>query len=90
MVTRFELHITRLKTGITYQQKRTAIHMTIYPGPMNLLENTPDKETVKQIFNDIFGTQGNDFYEKPMAYFEQLLKERFSLSEEELSALPVC
>lgn len=49
----------------------------------------PDRDTVKRMFNDAFGTQGEDFYEKPMAYFEQLVQERFRMSIDELYALPI-
>ena len=41
------------------------------------------------MFNDAFGTEGDDFYEKPIAYFEQLVQERFNMSIEELYALPI-
>lgn len=49
----------------------------------------PDFDTVKQIYNDAFGTQDKDFYDKPLAYFEQLVKERFGLSIKELYKLPI-
>ncbi len=49
----------------------------------------PDQDTVKRMFNGAFGTQGEDFYEKPLAFFEQLLQERFGMSMEELYALPI-
>lgn len=49
----------------------------------------PDRETVKQLFNDAFGTQNDEFYEKPLAYFEQLVQERFGMSIEGLYDLPI-
>jgi hypothetical protein len=49
----------------------------------------PDKDTVQRMFNETFGTQGDDFYDKPMAYFEQLLQARFGVSVDELYALPI-
>lgn len=49
----------------------------------------PDQDTVKRMFNGAFGTQGEDFYGKPIVYFEQLLQERFGMSMEELYALPL-
>lgn len=49
----------------------------------------PDKDTVKRVFNDAFDTLGEDFYEKPLAYFEQLVQERFGMSIKELYALPI-
>ncbi len=49
----------------------------------------PDEETVKRMFNDAFGTQGKDFYEKPMDYFKQLVQVRFGMSIEKLYVLPI-
>ncbi len=46
----------------------------------------PDE--VAQIFNDVFGTQDDDFYDKPLVYFEQFVQERFNMSIKELYALP--
>lgn len=45
-------------------------------------------EEAAQIFNDVFGTQGDDFTDQPLAYFEQFVRERFGLSIQELYALP--
>lgn len=45
-------------------------------------------ENVPQVFNAVFGTQGDDFYDKPLTYFEQLAQERFGMSVDELYALP--
>jgi predicted small lipoprotein YifL len=49
----------------------------------------PDKDTVKQMFNNAFGTQDEDFYEKSLAYFEHWVQERFGMSIAELYALPI-
>jgi hypothetical protein len=49
----------------------------------------PDPNTIKQMFNDAFGTQGEDFRTKPLAHFEQLVQERFGMSVDELYALPI-
>lgn len=46
-------------------------------------------ENVPQVFNAVFGTQGDDFYGKPLAYFEQVVQERFGMSVDELYALPI-
>ncbi len=46
-------------------------------------------ENVPQVFNAVFGTRGDDFYGKPLAYFEQLVQERFGMSVNELYALPI-
>ena len=51
-------------------------------------EHAGHPDEVAQIFNDFFGTQGNEFYDKPLAYFEQFVRERFGMSIEELYALP--
>lgn len=40
----------------------------------------PDQDTVIQMFNGAFDTQGNDFYEKPIAHFEQIVRERFGVT----------
>ena len=49
----------------------------------------PDEETVKRIFNDTFGTQGEDFYEKQIDSFKQLVQDRFGMSIDELYVLPI-
>jgi hypothetical protein len=51
-------------------------------------EHDGHPENVPQVFNAVFGTQGDDFYGKPLAYFEQLVQERFGMSIDELYALP--
>jgi hypothetical protein len=51
-------------------------------------EHTGHPDEIAQIFNDCFGTQGDDFYDKPLAYFEQFVQERFGMSIQELYALP--
>jgi len=48
----------------------------------------PDQDTVIRMFNDAFGTQGDGFYGKPLAYFEQLTQDRFGMSVDELYTLP--
>jgi hypothetical protein len=40
------------------------------------------------MFNGAFGTQGDDFYHKPLAYFELFVQERFGMSVNDLYALP--
>ena len=49
----------------------------------------PDTETVRQMFNAAFGTEGDDFYHAPYERFRQYVQERFRMSVEELYALPV-
>ena len=42
-----------------------------------------------RMFNGAFGTQGKGFYEKPIAYCEQLIQKRFGMGIDKLYALPV-
>jgi hypothetical protein len=49
----------------------------------------PDLDTAHRIFNDAFGTEGKELYDWAPAYFEQAVRERFSMSIEELYALPI-
>ncbi len=46
-------------------------------------------ENIPQVFNTVFGTQGDDFYDKPLAYFEQVVKERFDMNVDNLYSLPI-
>jgi internalin A len=48
----------------------------------------PDIETVHQMVGDAFASQGKELYYKPIAYFEQVVQERFGMSIGELYALP--
>ncbi|MPM84131.1 hypothetical protein SDC9_131202 [bioreactor metagenome] len=49
----------------------------------------PDIETVHRMVGDAFASQGKELYYKPIAYFEQVVQERFDMTMEELYALPV-
>jgi hypothetical protein len=49
----------------------------------------PDLATAYRMFNDAFGTKCKELYDKPLAYFEQVVQERFGMSIDELYALPV-
>ncbi len=49
----------------------------------------PDLDTAHRMFNDAFGTQGKELYDKPLAYFEQVVQERFGMGIKELYALPI-
>lgn len=49
----------------------------------------PDMDTVTRMFNDAFGTQGEDFYDKPLDQFVKLVQDRFGMSIDELYALPI-
>jgi len=59
-----------------------------FPAKNEYIGQYPDQDTVNRMFNDAFGTEGEDFYDKPMSCFEQLVQERFGMSIEELYALP--
>ncbi|MGI6072773.1 MAG: leucine-rich repeat domain-containing protein [Lachnospiraceae bacterium] len=45
-------------------------------------------ENVPQVFNAVFGTQGDGFRDKPLAHFEQWIMKLFGKSIDELYALP--
>ncbi len=51
-------------------------------------EHAGHPDEVAQIFNEFYGTQGDEFYDMPLAYFEQFVQERFGMSIAELYALP--
>lgn len=52
-------------------------------------EHDGHPENVPQVFNAVFGTEGDDFYGEPLAYFDQLAQERFGMSIGDLYALPI-
>lgn len=60
-----------------------------YPATNEFGQEYPDLDTVERMFGDAFGTQGEDFYEKPLAWFEQVVQEHFGMSIDELYALPI-
>ena len=45
-------------------------------------------DTLRRMFGEAFGTKGDDFPDKPLAYFEQVVKERFGMSINKLYTLP--
>lgn len=49
----------------------------------------PDLDTAHRMFNDAFGTNGKELYDKAPAYFEQAVQEHFGMSIHELYALPI-
>jgi hypothetical protein len=86
---------------ITYDQNADSYHITLdkdnkgaafdyFPakGENGYAGDYPDSDTVMQMFNAAFGTEGKDFYTKPLEYFQQLVQDRFGMSIEELYALP--
>ncbi len=58
-----------------------------YPGE-KLNACSPDPDTVRRMFNDALGTEGDDFYEASLAYFNKYAQDRFGMSIDELYALP--
>lgn len=60
-----------------------------YPATNEYGWEYPDLDTVHQMFNAAFGTQGKELYHKPLAYFEQVVQGRFGMGIDELYALPV-
>ncbi len=49
----------------------------------------PDTDTVRQMFNAAFGTEGDDFSPVPYEHFAQYVQEHFKMSIDELYALPI-
>ena len=47
----------------------------------------PDLDTTNRMLNDAFGTKDKEFYDKPVAYFEQVVQEHFGMSIDGLYAL---
>ena len=48
----------------------------------------PDTDTVRQMFNAAFGTEGDSFYHMPFELFMQYVQENFGMSVDELYAAP--
>ena len=48
----------------------------------------PDTDTVRQMFNAAFGTEGDSFYHAPFEHFKQYVQEHFGMSVDELYAAP--
>ena len=75
-------HISVVKDG-------TEAAFAFWPQSGEYGEESPNPETTERIFGDVFGTDGRKWYEKPVAYFEQTVQDRFGMSIEELYALPL-
>lgn len=86
---RITYHALENKYHITVDKNNVGAAFDYLPTTNEYTGEYPDQDTVIQMFNNAFGTEGNDFYEKPIAYFKQLVQERFSMSIEELYALPI-
>lgn len=80
---------------ITYHETEKMYHISLdkdggvaydyYPATG---EHGGHPDNVAAAFNEVFGTSGDEFYDKPLAYFEQFTQERFGMSIDELYALP--
>lgn len=62
--------------------------MDVQPATGDRGGEWPDLDTAHRLFNDAFGTKGKELYDKPIAYFEQAVQERFGMSIDGLYALP--
>ncbi len=49
---------------------------------------SPDPDTVRRLFNDALGTQGDGFYEASLAHFDKYAQDRFNMSINELYMVP--
>lgn len=59
---------------------------------LNVFSNTGEKEFDPNgidMFNDAFNTKDNEFIDKPLEYYEQVLKDCFGMSSKELFTLPL-
>lgn len=77
------------KYHISADKEKLSACFDYSPSAKDCSGEFPDQDTVKQVFNDAFGTQGEDFYGKPLAYFEQFIADWFGMKITELYALPI-
>ena len=93
VVNGYQLRITynaaENKYHISADKNKKGAAFDFLPATKEYGWENPDKDTVIQMFNDVFDTQDEDIYEKPMTYFEQLVQERFGMGIDELYALPI-
>ena len=85
---------------ITYHADEGKYHISVdkdgessaydtYPAKDEYGWEYPDLDKVHKMFNNAFGTKEKELYFKPLAYFSELVKERFGMSIDELYSLPV-
>lgn len=77
------------KYSISLHKDGEACGFDNYPATGEKGWESPDLDTVRRIFNAAFDTQDDGFYDKPLTYLEQAVRERFGMSVDELLALPV-
>lgn len=61
--------------------------VNIFPATGEPGDTSPDTDTVREIFNDAFGTKGDDFRDTAFRYFDRFLEDRFGMGAEELYGL---
>lgn len=76
------------KYSISLHKNGEACGFDDYPATGEKGWESPDLDTVHRMFNAAFDTQDDGFYDKPLAYLEQAVWERFGMSIDELYALP--
>lgn len=88
-VMRITYHADEHKYRITADKNDVGGAFNYFPATGKYVDEHPDSDTIRQVFNGVFGTEGEDFYDKPIAYFEQLVQDRFGMSIDEFYALPI-
>lgn len=86
---RITYNVNEDKYNIRIEKGEESAVFEYLPADKKFIGEYPDLDTVKRMFNDAFGTQGENFYDKPLAYFEQLVQDRFGMSIDELYPLPI-
>lgn len=71
----------------TLEKDGVQTSVKIIPATGEPGDTSPDPDTARQTFNDAFGTEGDDFYNAALKYFEQVLQDRFDMGIEELYAM---
>jgi hypothetical protein len=61
--------------------------LKIRPATGDPGDTSPDLDTARQTFNDAFGTEGDDFYDAALQYFDRFLQDRFGMGAEEFYGL---
>ena len=79
-------HMKEEKYRINIEKDGIGCSYDYYAGEDRIA--SPDLDTVRQTINNVFGTKGDDFYKKPIAYFKQFVQQHFGMSMLELYALP--
>lgn len=80
---------TEGKYLVSIEKDGVEANFETYPATGEKGWEYPNLDTAHRMFNDAFGTTGKELYDKPIAYFEQVVQERFGMSINELFALPI-